>query len=141
MKKVIYFLIISTMIITGCQRAQNLDVIDAWARSASAGDNSAVYFIVINDRVSDEAVIGAESDAAEHVEVHLSAMKEDGTMMMQPQESVPIPGQSRIEFKPGGYHIMLIDLKQDLEVGDELEVTLKFEKSKDITLNVPVKEQ
>ena len=141
MKKTFIVLIFLSILIAGCQRAQNLDIVDAWVRPGSAGDNSAVYFIVINDRVTDDAIVGAESDAAEHVEVHLSAMKEDGTMMMQPQESVLIPGQSRIEFKPGGYHIMLIGLKEGLNIGGEIEVTVKFDKSKDMKLTVPVEEQ
>jgi copper(I)-binding protein len=61
-------------------------------------------------------------------------------MMMVQQENVPVGAQSQIEFKPGGLHVMLIGLNQDLKPGETFQVTLNFEKAGPITMDVPVKQ-
>jgi len=93
-----------------------------------------------NGTAQDDALIGASSDVAAAVEVHLSKMGDDGTMQMIPQESVALPAGGELELKPGSYHIMIIGLVKDLNVGDEITLTLHFENHEDITLTVPVKE-
>jgi len=60
---------------------------------------------------------------------------------MIPQESVPLAAGAKVEFKPGGLHVMLIGLKQDLKVGDQFELTLHFKNHADIVLKVIVKEE
>jgi copper(I)-binding protein len=74
------------------------------------------------------------------VELHLSQLGENGEMQMIPQASVPLIAGAGAEFKPGGLHVMLIGLKQDLKAGDEFELTLHFKDHADITLKVIVKE-
>ena len=61
-------------------------------------------------------------------------------MEMIKQESVVLPADGEVEFKPGSYHVMLIGLKQDLKAGDEITLTLHFKNHEDITLTVPVLE-
>ena len=63
-----------------------------------------------------------------------------GVMMMVQQENVHVGAQSQIEFTPGGLHVMLIGLNQDLNPGDTFQVTLNFENAGRITLDVPVRE-
>ena len=63
-----------------------------------------------------------------------------GVMMMVQQENVPVGAQSQIEFSPGGLHVMLIGLNQDLNPGDTFQVTLNFENAGQITMDVPVRE-
>ena len=63
-----------------------------------------------------------------------------GVMMMVQQENVRVGAQSQLEFTPGGLHVMLIGLDQDLNPGDTFQVTLNFEKAGRITLDVPVRE-
>ena len=63
-----------------------------------------------------------------------------GVMMMVQQENVRVGAQSQLEFTPGGLHVMLIGLAQDLNPGDTFQVTLTFEKAGRITLDVPVRE-
>ena len=78
------------------------------------------------------------SDEATAAEMHLSQMNADGIMEMTQQESIPMPVDFDLELKPGGYHIMLIGLKQDLKAGDEITLTLYFMHHEDIILTVPV---
>ena len=61
-------------------------------------------------------------------------------MKMLHQENVPIPAQTNVEFKKGDFHIMLIELQQDLNPGDNVTLTLYFEKAGTISLDVVVKE-
>jgi copper(I)-binding protein len=111
---------------------------DAWARSALKDGNGAAYLLLHNHSTEDDALIGASSDVAGAVEIHLSQMKADGTMEMIKQESIAVPADGEVELKPGSYHVMLIGLKQDLKAGDEITVTLHFTTHEDITLTIPV---
>jgi hypothetical protein len=82
----------------------------------------------------------ASGSVAASVELHMSQM-DNGVMKMQPQEMVEVPAQNKVEFKPGGLHIMLVNLKQDLKSGDRFELTLQFDKAGAQTIQVIVKEQ
>jgi copper(I)-binding protein len=62
------------------------------------------------------------------------------TMTMREVASIELPAGEMVELKPGGYHIMLIDLVAPLEVGDEIELTLTFEKAGDRTVTAEVRE-
>jgi len=70
----------------------------------------------------------------------MDANMASGVMMMVQQENIPVSAQNQIEFKPGGLHVMLIGLNQDLNTGDVFQVTLNFEKAGQITMDVPVKQ-
>ncbi len=61
-------------------------------------------------------------------------------MGMQPIARLEIPAGGTVELKPGSYHIMLIDLTQELKVGDKIEITLKFEKAGEVKVTAEVRE-
>jgi len=138
MKKVIIFILVSAFILSACGAKEGIEVSNAWARTSMQGMNSAVYFVIQNHEAETDELIGAASDVADAVEVHESKM-ENGVMMMNHIESVMLEPSVKVEFMPGGYHVMMIGLKQDLNAGDEIKVTLQFKNSPDITLMVPVK--
>jgi copper(I)-binding protein len=140
MKRLIFLsMLIFTLLLSACGGSKALTVTDVWARPGNADGNSAIYFIVTPGGEAD-TLLSANTDVAMMVEVHESTMGADGTMMMNKQENVPIPAGEKFEFKPGGFHIMLMGLKNDLKAGDTFKVTLKFEKAGEITLDVAVKE-
>ena len=67
----------------------------------------------------------------------------DGDMAMVMQEmadGLPLPADETVSLEPGGYHVMLLDLVEPLETGDEFELTLDFENADDVTLTVTVAE-
>lgn len=125
-------------------------ITDAWARPSSAmASAGAAYMTIQNNGTAADALVGASSPAATTVEVHETVMmgspapgaSDDGGMMgMRPVERLEIPAGGSVELKPGSYHIMLIGLKQDLNAGDTIEITLTFEKAGELALSVPVKE-
>jgi hypothetical protein len=136
------FVAIAILLLTSCggrNTSGRLEVRDAWARAAMTSDNGAAYMVISNGTDVQHELIGVSSDSADAVEMHLSKMEND-VMQMIPQESVLLPAGGDVEFKPGGLHIMLIDLKHNLEVGGEITLTLMFKDHADITLTVPVKD-
>jgi hypothetical protein len=127
--------------LSACSPANEaLTVQDAWARQALQGQNGAVYFVIQNDTRTDDALIGAGTDAAASAEAHMSMMDSSGVMSMRMQDAVQVPAGESVVFKPGELHVMLIDLNRDLQINDTFTLTLRFEKAGEITLQVEVKE-
>ena len=136
---IVWFIL--TLLLVGCQQSQekSLKVTDVWSRPGLAGGNGAMYFMVENSTDQNDTLLKAESDAAETVELHKSSMDAEGNMSMQPQEKVDIP-TGKTEFKPGGLHVMLINLKSELKAGQKTNLTLVFEKAGSIRFEVVVRE-
>lgn len=143
MKRVLFFVLAGTLLLSACRAggvtSGKFEARDYWSRAAMKGGNGAAYMMLSNGLEQDQELIGASSDIADAVEVHLSKV-ENGVMQMAQQESVLLPAGALVEFKPGGLHVMFIGLKQDLNVGDEITLTLHFKNHEDITLTVPVKD-
>lgn len=141
MKRILIFVLLFVMMLSACApAATDIEASEVWARTGMAGGNSAVYMMLVNGTSADDELLSASSEVAEAVELHESKMGANGEMQMIPQASVPLAAGAKVEFKPGGLHVMLIGLKQDLKAGDEIEVTLHFKNHADITLKVIVKE-
>ena len=141
MKQILALIWIAGLLLSSCAppRAEGMVVHGAWARPAGQGANGAVYFRIENNSPQADALIGISSDVAEAVEMHESSMNGD-VMEMHQLRSVPLEAGVEVVFEPGGLHVMLVALKQDLQVGDEFEITLQFQEFEDITLRVPVRE-
>ena len=126
----------------------------AWARpSTGMAHADAAYFIVKNTGSAPDALIGASSPVATTTEVHETYKLDSptgsmmpgasagmaGAMGMRPIARIEIPAGGSVEFKAGSYHVMLIDLKQEVKVGDTIELTLSFEKAGKITVRAEVR--
>ncbi len=127
-------------------QAPAITITDAWARPAmmsgdghGMGMNSAVYFVVRNSGGQADRLIGASTAVAGRAELH-ETREEGGVMRMVPVPAVEIPAGGEVAFRPGGLHIMLMDLKRDLKVGDSFELTLRFERAGELKLSVPVRQ-
>ena len=127
--------------------APGMQVDAAWARRApmlegsdakSGTGNSAVYAILVNRGSKPDALIAAASNDAGAVEVHQS-YQESGMMMMRPIEKIDIPAGASLEMKPGGYHLMLLNLKRALEPGQTVRMTLSFREAGKIAVTAPVR--
>ena len=101
------------------------------------GATSAVYFVIVNDGGQADTLIGAACDAASIAEVHQTQIVND-IAEMAPAPRLVVPAHGKVEFAPGGYHVMLMGLTRDLKVGETLKLTLTFEKSGAITLAAPI---
>jgi copper(I)-binding protein len=112
-------------------------VTDAWVRGTVAGQMATGAFMQLTSPV-DMALVGAASPAAKVVEVH--EMKQEGGMMkMNAVDRLPLPAGKSVELKPGGYHVMLMDLARPLKEGDVVPLTLTFVDKAGVKQTVEVK--
>lgn len=140
-------LILGVLLVAGCASqggqvatTQPVQVENVWARPGITGGNSAVYFTIRNTTGQDETLLSAQAEVAAAVELHMSTMSADGTMSMQPQESVPVPPNGEVNFEPAGLHVMLINLPEALSPGDQFPLTLTFQNAGEIEVQVTVNE-
>lgn len=101
------------------------------------GSNSAAYMMVSNAGDTDDAIIKASTDVAETVELH-TVINDNGVMKMRPVEKITIPANGEQRLKPGGFHVMLLGITQDLNAGDSVTLTLTLEQAGDMTITAPV---
>jgi copper(I)-binding protein len=140
MKRVLVFALAIPLLLSACGAGQGIEIQEAWARPAAQRENGAIYFVIHNYGREADELIGVSSDIAEAVEMHES-MQNGDVMQMHQLDSVPLQAGAETTFEPGGLHVMLIGVKKDLKVGDEIEITLHFKNFEDIKLRVPVKEK
>lgn len=104
-----------------------ITVENAWSRAAMAGRNGAVFLTIV-DKGQADTLVSASSPVAERVEVHESLM-DQGVMKMREVKGLTVTPEKPVTLAPGGYHIMLMNLKQPLSEGDKIQVTLNFQKA------------
>jgi copper(I)-binding protein len=116
-----------------------LTIVEVRARPAPlAGGTGAVYFTVLNGLDNDVQLVSAASPAANVVETH-ETVSENGVMRMVPlPDGYTVPAGEALLLKPGGKHIMLIDIIEPLEPGDTVDLTVNFDNGESIDLSVPV---
>src|ERR1700751_5273822 len=107
-------------------KAGDLVISQAWTRATPGGAKTGGGFLTIENKGSAaDKLIGASADAAGKIEVHEMAMN-GGVMKMRPLESgLAIEPGKTVKLAPGGYHLMMMDLKNPLKEGDKLPVTLQ----------------
>jgi len=110
---------------------------DAWARPTVPGQNVGGGYFRINGGPTADRLLAVSADISQSVELH--TMRMDGDVMrMRQLDSVDVPANQSIDFKPGGMHVMLIGLKTPLKVGNSFPMTLRFEKAGSVSVNVRV---
>lgn len=101
--------------------------------------NGAAYLTLVNQGDAPDRLLAVNADIAHIVELHETKM--DGNMMeMRPIDGLDIPAGDTVKLEPGGYHIMLIDLAQDLAAGDTVSITLSFEKAGEMVVPAQVQQ-
>ncbi len=114
-----------------------LKVENAWSRPAMAG-RVGVAYLTVTDTGAPDRLTGASSPAAARVELHQS-MTANGVASMRSVATLPVaPGKPAV-LAPGGYHLMLIGLKQALTVGESFPLTLDFATAGAVTTTVTVR--
>ena len=116
-----------------------ISVRDAWSRPAAAGTNGAGFFTIRNSGTSPDTLLSVSSRDARKVEMHQTVMS-DGVMSMLRLDSgvMLAPGQS-LTFEPGGRHLMLLDIKSALRVGDTLPLTFHLASGRRLDVQAPVR--
>ena len=120
-------------------KAGDLVISQAWTRATPGGAKTGGGFLTIENKGSaPDKLIGASSDGAGKVEVHEMTMN-NGVMKMRPVEGgLTIDPGKTVKLAPGGYHLMMTDLKKPLKQGDKMPVTLEFEKAGKVAVTLDV---
>lgn len=119
-------------------KANHINVHHAWVRPGKAGGNTAVYFNITTD-LEGVRLIEATCSIAEKTEIH-THINDDGIMRMRQVEALDCPKGDTV-LKPGADHVMLMSLKEDLEVDVDrsVPVTLLFSNGTTLLIEAPVK--
>ncbi len=120
-------------------KAGDLVISQAWSRATPGGAKVAGGFLTIENKGSaPDKLVAVSAEIAGKVEVHEMAM-DNGVMKMRPLEKGLIiePGKT-VKLAPGGYHIMLQDLKGAFKEGEKVPVTLEFEKAGKVAVSLDV---
>ncbi|MGH6642871.1 MAG: copper chaperone PCu(A)C [Bradyrhizobium sp.] len=123
----------------GDAKAGDLVITQAWSRATPSGAKIAGGYLTIENKgAAPDRLLGGSGDIAGKVEIHEMSMN-NGVMTMRPlDKGLAIePGKS-VKLAPGGYHLMLMDLKGPFKQGDKVPVTLEFEKAGKVTLSFDV---
>lgn len=126
-----FFTLLSlTILLSACETNENVAIMDNWVRANAPGQSvGAAYMTLLSAR--DSTMIKAEADIAGSVEIHSMKM-ENGVMKMRMLEALPLKAGKAEKLAPGGFHLMLFDLKKPLTAGENVKFTLTF---KDATGN------
>jgi copper(I)-binding protein len=120
-------------------RAGDLVITQAWSRATPGGAKvGGGYLTVENKGTAPDRLISGSADVAAKVQVHEMSMN-NGVMTMRPLEAgVVIEPGKMIKLAPGGFHLMLLNLKSPLKQGDKLPITLEFEKAGKVSIVLDV---
>ncbi|NBW78565.1 MAG: copper chaperone PCu(A)C [Betaproteobacteria bacterium] len=121
-RKIALLLLVEACFVTA--RAQVIAT-EAWARPNDPNERSApVYMQLLSPK--DTRLISARSSSAEAVEVH-GATPDKGGKTMHPVVDLQLHAGKTLEFKPDGYHLMLVEIKKPIKAGFEVQITLIFQ--------------
>ncbi len=114
--------------------------LEGWVRpSPMTAGNGAAYGLLTNLGGEMDTLVSVSTDAAEVVELHEMAFDENDVMMMREVEGgFMIPPHDFVELKPGGLHIMLINLVEELVEGETIDLTLNFEHAGEVLVTIPI---
>jgi copper(I)-binding protein len=140
MKTLLATLLLAAPAAVLAQAAAPVTVQGAWARTIVPGQQSSGAYMTLTAR-EPLTLLGADTPAADIVEIHQMKMEGD-IMKMRAAESLPLQAGKPVQLAPGGFHFMLMDLKDPFKAGTQIPITLRFRdgkgKVRTLPLRVPV---
>ncbi len=120
-------------------RAGDLVISQAWSRATPGGAKiGGGYLTIENKGAAPDRLIRGSGDVAGKIEVHEMSMN-NGVMTMRPVENgLTIEPGKTVKLAPGGFHLMLFDLKGPLKQGDKVPLTLEFEKAGKVSVSLDI---
>jgi copper(I)-binding protein len=110
-----------------------------WIRATAPGAKMAAGYMTIRNKSSQpDRLVGSSSPVAAKVETHVH-VKDGEILRMREVKGYDVPANGAFELRPGGAHLMLVDLKRSLKGGEKVPVVLKFEKSGEVKVDFEVR--
>jgi periplasmic copper chaperone A len=131
-------LLLAVVLLVSFKALAQVKVEAAWTRATPPGAKTAVGYLVIrNPSAVPDRLVGGSSAAAARVETHVT--RKDGDIMrMRQVQGYDIPAKGSVELKPGGAHLMFVDIKQPFKEGERIAVRLQFEKAGEVRVEFHV---
>ena len=111
-----------------------------WSRATAPGAKVAAgYMELRNSGAQPDRLLSAEPPVAKRVEMHV-ARRDGEVMKMRQVQSFEVPARERYEMRPGGSHLMLVDIARPLKKGERFPLKLRFERAGEIEVQVEVQD-
>jgi copper(I)-binding protein len=115
-----------------------IEIENPWSRATTPGAKIAAgYMTIRNKSAAPDRLLGGSSPLASKVETHVT-MKDGDIMRMREVKGYEVPAKGSFELKPGGAHLMLVDIKKPFKEGDRIPLTLRFEKAGEVKTELVV---
>jgi hypothetical protein len=116
----------------------DIQVMQPWSRAAGANGTGAGFLTLRNTGTQPDRLVSATSPIARSVQLHTHMRDGEVMRMREVEGGIPIPPGATVALQPGGFHVMLIGLKEPLAQGSEVPLTLRFERAGEaqVMLNV-----
>jgi len=125
------FLLLMTALLAAPAMAQ-VKIEDAWARATAPGSKIAAgYMTIRNASAQPDRLVAVSSPAAEKVEPHVT-VKDGDVFRMREVKGYDIPARGSFELKPGGAHLMFVNIKAPFKEGQKVPALLRFEKAGEV---------
>jgi copper(I)-binding protein len=111
----------------------------AWVRPPMGADLPAAGYVTIVGGGAGDALLSASSPVATAVEVHETMAGASGMTGMRPVGRIDVAAGATVKLEPGGYHLMLMGVTGPLTVGQQVEITLTFEKAGKVSVQAEVR--
>jgi periplasmic copper chaperone A len=116
-----------------------INVDDAWARATAPGSKIAAgYMTIRNLSASPDRLVSASSPVAARVQTHVT-VKEGEVFRMREVKGYDVPAGGSFELKPGGAHLMLVDVRRPLKEGEKVPLTLRFQRAGEVKAELQVR--
>ncbi|HEV7476571.1 MAG TPA: copper chaperone PCu(A)C [Burkholderiales bacterium] len=116
-----------------------VEIENAWSRATPPGAKVAAGYLTIrNKSTAADRLVGASSPAAARVETHVNE-KQGEVMRMREVKGYEVPAKGSFELKPGGAHLMLVDVRRPFKEGDRIPLVLRFQNAGEIKTELEVK--
>lgn len=117
--------------------AADISIEQPFARATPPGQPNSAAFMQLSNKGEATALVAAHSSVANVVELH-THIHDEGVMRMRKIEQIELPAGATTLLEPGGLHVMLIDLKQPLQDGSRIDLTLEYADGSEQQIEVPV---
>jgi copper(I)-binding protein len=142
LNKKLYFVLtmLVSMLLACSKQAPEINITDNWVRATAEGQDVGAAYMTITS-ASDTSLVKVESSASDSIEIHSMSM-ENGIMKMRMLEQLDLKAKTPNKLAPGGFHLMLFDLKNPLKAGETVSFSLHFKneagKETLVTISSPI---
>ena len=132
-----YFVVLLSLVSTSV--FSQIEISDAWSRATPPGAKVAAgYLTMRNKSAAADRLVGASSPAAARVETHVTE-KQGEVVRMREVKGYEVPAKGSFELKPGGAHLMLVDVRRPFKEGDKIPLVLRFQNAGEVKTELEVK--